>query len=210
MHLAHMLATIYWFCFLIGGIFVTLAVVGGVDGVEFEFEPDSDLDLSDRGEGRPSAPPRFRTSKRSFTLLDVVTSFKFWTFGLCFFGLTGLVLSHLSVSLSPVLVVLIAVAMGLLMGTAMSSILLSLRRRHADSLIGPDDLIGLAGTVEIPFDATTRGKVRLEVKGTSRDFVAMTDHPSVLAFGTTVMVVGTKNNQVWVIAEETLQQSSST
>lgn len=204
-----MFATIYWFCFLIGGVFVALAVIGGVDGVEFEFEPDTDLDLNDKGDGRlsTSAPPRFRTSKRGFTLLDVVTSFKFWTFGFCFFGLTGLVLSHLRVAISPLIVVIIAVAMGLLAGTAMSSILLSLRRRHADSLIRSDDLIGCTGTVEIPFDATTRGKVRLEVKGTSRDFVAMTDHPSLLAFGTSVMVVGTKNNQVWVVAEETLQQS---
>ena len=206
-----MFATIYWFCFLIGGVFVALAVIGGVDGVEFEFEPDTDIDLSDKGDSRlsTSAPPRFRKSKRSFTSLDVVTSFKFWTFGLCFFGLTGLVLSHLRVSLSPLLVLLIAVGMGLLAGTAMSSILLSLRRRHADSLIRSDDLIGCTGTVEIPFDSTTRGKVRLEVKGTSRDFVAMTDHPSLLSFGTPVMVVGTKNNQVWVVAEETLKPSPS-
>ncbi len=204
-----MLATIYWVCFLIGGVFVALAVVGGVDGVEFEFEPDTDIDLSDKGDGRTSTstPPRFRSSKRGFTLFDVVTSFKFWTFGLCFFGLTGLVLSHLRVSLSPLVVVVIAVAMGLLAGTAMSSILLSLRRRHADSLIRSDDLIGLTGTVEIPFDATSRGKVRLEVKGTSRDFVAMTDHPSLLDFGVSVMVVGTKNNRVWVVAEETLKEA---
>ncbi|MGF1600763.1 MAG: NfeD-like protein [Thermosynechococcaceae cyanobacterium] len=206
-----MLATIYWFCFLVGGIFVALAVIGGVDGVEFEFEADTDLDLSDKGEGArsPSDPPRFRSSKRSFTLFEVFTSFKFWTFGTCFFGLTGLVLSHLRVPLAAPVVVLIALAMGLLMGTAMSSILLSLRRRHADSLIRSEDLVGLNGTVEVPFDASSRGKVRLEVKGTSRDFVAMTDHPSLLDFGTSVMVVGTKNNQVWVVAEETLQQSSS-
>jgi hypothetical protein len=204
-----MFATIYWFCFLIGGVFVALAVIGGIDGVEFELEADTDIDLRDQGEGRlsTSAPLRLRTSERRFTLFDVVTSFKFWTFGLCFFGLTGLVLSHLRVSLSPLLVVLIAIAMGLLAGTAMSSILLSLRRQHADSLIRSEDLVGLIGTVEIPFDAMTRGKVRLEVKGTSRDFVAMTDHPSLLVYGTSVMVVGTKNNQVWVVAEETLQQS---
>lgn len=196
--------SVYWFSFLIGGIFVLLAVVGGIDGVEFEFEADTDVDLRDQGDGR--SPKRSsRSAQRGFTLLDILTSFKFWTFGSCFFGLTGLVMTFLRVP--PPLVIGIAIAMGLLAGFGMSSVLLSLRRGQADSLIRAEDLVGCTGTVEIPFDATSRGKVRLNLKGTSRDFVAMTDHPSLLTVGTPVMVVGTKNNRVWVVAEETLKQS---
>ena len=103
---------------------------------------------------------------------------------------------------------MIAAGMGLFCGTAMAWILLALRRRQADSLVRSEDLLGLTGTVELPFDATQKGKVRLQVKGAMVDFVALTDETTPLSKGDPIVVMGTKNNRVWVVSAETFHQPS--
>ena len=208
------MTTVYWVCFLIGGIFVALAVLGGIDDVDFDFEADTDLELIDPGEG-PQKPTRYsrrqnRVGGQRIPILSILKSLKFWTFGSCFFGLTGLILSFLQPGLAPGGIVAIAAGMGLLCGTAMAWILLALRRRQADSLVRSEDLVGLTGIVEIPFDATQKGKVRLQVKGSMVDFVALTDERKLLPKGEPVVVMGTKNNRVWVVSAETFHQPSET
>ena len=37
--------SMYWLCFVLGGTFVTLSAVGGLDGVEFDAELDTDIEL---------------------------------------------------------------------------------------------------------------------------------------------------------------------
>ncbi|WP_299489724.1 NfeD-like protein [Acaryochloris sp. IP29b_bin.137] len=201
--------TLYWSCFLIGGIFVLLAVVGGLDGIEFELDElglDSDVELFDP-KARPSSTFDSTPNKRrKFPFLGLIKNLKFWTFGSCFFGLTGILLSALQTGLPALAITLIAIAMGLLCGTAISGLLLYLRHQQTDSLICHDDLVGLAGTVEIPFDAQTRGKVRLKVKGSLLEVVAFTDGNSSFQPGEQVVVVGTQNNRVWVVSSDSFNQ----
>ena len=220
-----MLTTIYWFCFLIGGVFVALAALGGldeldfdaeVDALDFELEPDgldlvpdveTDVELVDQGDGpQPRRSRHRRKTRRRISILGILTTFKFWTFGSCFFGLTGLVLSALQTGLVPVTILGIAVVMGLLCGGAIAIILQSLRYNQTDSLVRSDDLVGMTGTVELPFDATGPGKVRLSVKGTTVDFLAFTDEPTPLQQGAQVVVMGTQNNRIWVVSVETFNQ----
>jgi membrane protein implicated in regulation of membrane protease activity len=73
-------------------------------------------------------------------------------------------------------------------------------------LITHEDLVGLAGTVEVPFDAHCRGKVRLMVKGSILEVVAFTDEVSTLEPGEQVVVVGTQENRVWVVSSDTFNQ----
>jgi hypothetical protein len=114
---------IYWICFIFGGIFVLLAAIGGIDGVDVEqadigdagldAELDAELDSNFDGDAASNldldidqAPPSLADTdlewstipRRLRAIWQILRSFKFWTFGLCFFGLTGLVLSQLSVS----------------------------------------------------------------------------------------------------------------
>ena len=131
------------------------------------------------------------------------TSIRFWTFGSCFFGLTGVVLSHFT-TLAPVTIASFAVAMGIVCGTAMVWALRLLQFSQSDSMVRNADIIGLSATVEIPFDATSKGKVRLNVKGSGIDFVAFTEETQGFQKGEKVFIVGIKNNQLWVVSQSAL------
>lgn len=206
--------SVYWFCFAIGGSFVFLAALGGLDGPDYDihFDPgfvthmDADIELTDAGERSDNSRllliPRKPNPWRF--LFGIVKSLKFWTFGLCFFGLTGLVLSRLV--LSSLVVAIAAVSMGTLCGTLMAGSLQALRRRQVDSLVRSPDLVGLTGTVELPFDANRRGKVRLLVKGTMVNFTAYTDEAEELQQGDRVLVVGTEQNRLWVVSADSLDR----
>lgn len=198
--------TIYWFTFAVGGVFVLLAVLSGMDGADFgdhdfEVHLDEDVEVVDPQERSPGL---FATRRRTpwDGILGIVKSLKFWTFGLCFFGLTGLVLSNLAVELPPLLVALIAILMGLTCGSLVAGSLRLLRRRQTDSLVRETDLVGLTGTVEIPFDQQSRGKVRLLVKGSMLDLLASTDEAKPLQLGDRVLVVSTDQNRLWVVRSE--------
>lgn len=195
--------------FLIGGVFVFLAVIGGIDGVEFELDElglDSDVEIFDQRSRSSSTFDSISKKHRKFPLLGLIKSLKFWTFGSCFFGLTGVLLSTLQIGLPTLAITLIAMAMGLFCGTAMSGLLLYLQHQQTDSLISHDDLVGLAGTVEIPFDAQSRGKVRLKVKGSILEVVAFTDGNGSFRPGEQVVVVGTQENRVWVVSSDSFNQ----
>jgi membrane protein implicated in regulation of membrane protease activity len=188
--------TLYWFCFILGGVFVALAVLGGVDGADLEPHLDADIELSDPSDR--AVQGTFNTLKFIFA---VVRSLKFWTFGLCFFGLTGLVLSHLRVSLPTFLIAFIAGVLGCLLGGFIAGTLKILRDRQVDSLVRSEDLVGLSGTVELPIDPNHRGKVRLNVKGSLIDFVAYTDELKGFKPGDPVLVVGMDQGRLWVVSE---------
>nr|AAL03937.1 unknown [Synechococcus elongatus PCC 7942 = FACHB-805] len=127
--------SVYWFCFLFGGIFVALAAVGGLDH-DFGHDFDSDFDHSFDAEAavEPDVAadvdlPEPPSSGRRLWL--PITSFKFWTFGLCFFGMTGLLLGWLNPNLPGSLQLGLAIAMGLLLGTGMAGLLRQLRNRRS-------------------------------------------------------------------------------
>jgi membrane protein implicated in regulation of membrane protease activity len=216
--------TVYWVCFAVGGAFVLLAIAGGhsVDLGDHDF--DLHRDLESLHSDLPSEFPQEavdgaadgdvdwvagdrRTSSRrqQFSLRSIVRVFqslKFWTFGACFFGLTGLILSNLSLPLPSALVTIAALGMGFVCGTFVSSSLQVLRYRHTDSLVRTADLTGQSGTVELPFNANSRGKIRLMVKGSSVSCIAYTDEQRDFQPGDRVLVVGTENNRLWIVSAE--------
>ena len=208
--------TIYWFCFAIGGVFVLLAVVSGIDGVEFgagDFEADvddlapdggmdEDLELADQ----PTPEPRPLFGRRTkHSPLAIFKSLRFWTFGSCFFGLTGLVLSQLSVGWPPVVIAIAAGVMGVVCGAMVSGMVQMLRDRDSNSLVRSTDLVGQMGVVEIPFDRHSRGKVRLRVKGSVIDRIAYTEDVKQFQPGDTVLVVGTEQDRLWVVSTDQLR-----
>jgi membrane protein implicated in regulation of membrane protease activity len=206
--------SVYWFCFVIGGSFVFLAVLGGLDGPDYDINFDSgfytsidgDIELTDTEE-RSHASLQAQTPRKLNPwqfLAGILKSLKFWTFGLCFFGLTGLVLSRLA--LSSTMVAIAAASMGTLCGALVAGVLQALRRRRVDSLVRSPDLIGLTGTVELPFDASSRGKVQVLVKGTLVNFTAYTDESKPLRQGEQVLVVGTEQNRLWVVSADSLDK----
>jgi membrane protein implicated in regulation of membrane protease activity len=194
--------TLYILCLVIGGVFVALAALAGLDGVDFDsdFDPDIELrDQSNNSNNNEHSP--FRRS-RSLKLGLPFLSLRFWTFGGCFFGLTGVILSFLTPTLSTLWIAIIAIIMGAFCGTAMVWTLRSLRKQQANSLVSSQDLLGLVAVVELPFDCHSKGKVRIAVKGSTVELMALTTDDYSFNPGDKVFVVGRENNKVWVVSEQ--------
>jgi hypothetical protein len=215
--------TLYWLCFVIGGLFVLLAVVGGFDGADFdgvdldgvdldgadldgadleglegEMPLETDLEVQDPGDG---SPPRkgARFSPLS-SLIGILGSLKFWTFGICFFGLTGLVLSNVSAPPPPQVITIVAIAMGVICGGFIAGALRILRYQNADSLVKADDVVGVAGVVTLPFDRNSRGKVQIKIKGAQLERIAYTDEARTFQPGDQVLIVGIEQDRLWVVS----------
>ncbi|MDY7013991.1 MAG: NfeD-like protein [Cyanobacteriota bacterium] len=197
--------TLYILCAMVGGAFVILAAVAGLDGPDFDldFETDFELSAHPQVETADSIVPQKRARRPFWSLL---TQFKFWTFGNCFFGLTGLCLSFLRPTLPGGAIVAISLLVGAFFGTAIVVLLQRLHDNQANSIIRPNDLIGLLGIVEIPFDRNSKGKVRVSIKGINLDLIAFTESSRALNRGEQICIVGTENNKVWVVEREALEK----
>jgi membrane protein implicated in regulation of membrane protease activity len=195
---------IYLFCFIIGGIFVALAALAGLDGVEFDHDFDPDIEVREESPSNQEEKIFTQTRRRRrITLWLPFLTLKFWTFGSCFFGLTGILLS-LFTEMSELPIASMSLVVGVFCGTSMVWVLRNLRRHQADSLIHPHDLMGVSGKVTIPFDSQSRGKVQLNLKGSMIDYVAFTEDPKGFQKGDRVFVVGLKNNQLWVVPDDSI------
>ncbi len=222
--------SVYWFCFAIGGAFVALSMIGGdlLGDADADFDADFDADLDVDADFDADADVdadsdidtqidtdidllrNSRGRRRMPALLSILTSFKFWTFGGCFFGLTGLLISFAEPNLSTAFVFWVALAVGLLCGSALVSALRGLKNRQVNSLVRNEDFAGLLGTVELPFDVSSKGKVLLEVGGSTLHLVAQTDEQKAFHPGDPVLVVGRTNNRLWVVsAEGSFRQSDA-
>jgi membrane protein implicated in regulation of membrane protease activity len=208
---------VYGICFMVGGIFVLLAAVGGLDGVDLAGDFDGDFDGAIDSDGDAAVDGSF---DGTFDDIDVGThlsetfaalrsrwwlpllSLRFWTFALCFLGLTGLLLTWVQPDLDPWLVGLIALLMGLFCGLGAALVLRSLGRQSVSSLIRPEALAGQIGQVEIPFDAHSRGRVRLNLGDSTVAFLAITQEERAFQVGDSVLVVGLERNKLWVVAAD--------
>lgn len=103
----------------------------------------------------------------------------------------------------------ISVAIGIFCGILIVLfIYIGRRNKVVNSLVSFNQVVGLSGTVEIPFDAMSKGKVRVNVQGSMVEFVAVTDEPKAFSKGDRVFIVEMKGNKVWVVAEDSLQNNS--
>jgi len=159
----------YLFCLFAGGLLIALSLEG--DG-----EADAD------GAGGN---------------LSLLFSTPFWSFGLCGFGLSGLLLSLLTRSGTALPTVVLALGMGLAMGLAAARLLRLMGQREVDSLVRSSDLIGLEGTVTLTIEADSRGFVEVSARG------SLIRRPAVgagerLPQGTTVVVVASEGHTLRV------------
>ncbi|MEL6492388.1 MAG: hypothetical protein AAFQ95_20730 [Cyanobacteria bacterium J06621_3] len=160
--------------------------------VDTDLQVDTDVEL---------LRTKIRRRRRIPFLLSLLTSFKFWTFGGFFFGLTGLVLGATSPGLGG-LIFVVALAMGSFCGAALAGSLRYLKSRQVDSLVRNEDFSGLVGIVELPFDADSKGKVVLEVGGSTLHLIARTEDDEIFQVGDRVLVVGHSENRLWVVSDK--------
>lgn len=224
------MSLLYGFCFVVGGVFVALAAFGGPNGVDFDTDFDVDISAEpDVGsvESNPFGTHHFEIdiagqmgssshSNRSRSFLDqlfvvifFIFNLRFWTFASFVFGLMGLLLTFLNPRLPGQITLFIALLTGVLFGSFSVGVLQWLQgQSKVDSLIQPDDLVGACGVVEIPFDQNSRGKVRVEVKGTQMSLKALTNETHVFNSGDRILVLGMEENYVWVVSEESAKSTT--
>lgn len=107
-----------------------------------------------------------------------------------------------------VIIACISVAIGIVLGVlAVWLIYIQRRRQVVDSLVRSNYVVGRSGSVEIPFNSQTQGKVRVNVKGSLVDFTAFTDESREFSRGDRVFIVGMKANKVWVVSEDSVTHS---
>jgi hypothetical protein len=117
-----------------------------------------------------------------------VTSLRFWVFLLTFGGGAGLALTALGSSA--------AVAAGGALGIGWASgaiaiaILRSLTKSSVSSEVRGADLVGVTGTLVLPVGPGKPGKVRIDARGRTEDYVAnLVEDGGELSSGTTVLIV---------------------
>ncbi|MDJ0572752.1 MAG: NfeD family protein [Pleurocapsa sp. MO_192.B19] len=97
----------------------------------------------------------------------------------------------------------ISIAIGIFVGALIVWFIYFWRRRQIiDSLMKPEDLVGLCAIVELPFDANSKGKVRVDVKGSMVDLIALTDDRQGFQVGDRVLIIQMQNNKVWVVRND--------
>ena len=209
------MSLIYPICFIVGGIFVLFSALGGLEGTETGsgaeldggFETDVDFATGSTSSDDAALSPVRRRRRRLWLPLF---SLRFWTFGSCCFGLAGLLLTTaqnvVNLGLSAFGIAVLSGGIGLACGSLVAGIVRTLQQRRADSLVRANDILGLPGTVTLPFGCDRKGKVTINVRGTTIDFVALTDDPKGFKQGEQVFVVEMKGNQLWVVSEELLQR----
>jgi hypothetical protein len=117
-----------------------------------------------------------------------IGSLRFWVFLLAFGGGAGLALTALGsgewVSAAG------ALGIGWLAGSVAVAIVGSLKKHSVSSEVGVPELVGCTGQLVLPVGPGKPGKVRIDVKGRTEDFVAnLVDEGTELPTGTPVLIV---------------------
>ena len=99
----------------------------------------------------------------------------------------------------------ISITIGIFVGALIVWFIYFWRRRQiVDSLIKAEDIVGLYGVVEIPFNADSKGKIRINIKGSMVDLIAITDEAREFNPGDRVFIIQMKENKVLVVSEDSI------
>lgn len=118
--------------------------------------------------------------------LPIFLSLRFWTFSFLAFGLSGSMLHFLNWA-SSTTTLIVALSLGLLSGIGVSWVFRALGRAQTTSGGTARDAVGQVGKVLVPCSKGGRGKVRIELRGQTVDFMVTTDEEA-LAAGDLVLV----------------------
>lgn len=117
-----------------------------------------------------------------------IMSFRFWVFLLAFGGGAGAALTLLDTN--EWLTAGAALGVGWVAGALAIAVVNKLRKDSVSSEIATRELVGTTGTLVLPVGPGKPGKVRVDVKGRTEDFVAnLVDDNVELPSGTPVLVV---------------------
>lgn len=117
-----------------------------------------------------------------------IGSMRFWVFLLAFGGAAGFALTKLGSS--DLVAGLGALGIGWAAGAIAATVVAKVSKDSVSSDVEATELVGTTGTLVLPVGPGRTGKVRIDVKGRSEDFVAtLVDDGLALPSGAQVLVV---------------------
>jgi membrane protein implicated in regulation of membrane protease activity len=182
------------------GIQVLQFVMAGADAdadAGGDFDVDADVDVGGELEVDHDVGGHAHAGHDAGGFLPILLSVRFWTFGAMAFGIVGSLLHFLQ--LAPMGVVpFVAVSVGLACGFFASWVFRALSRADNQSGAGSTEAVGQVGRVLVPVKRGARGKVRIQLRGQTTDFLALTDEDDFEA-GARVLVTEVEEGQVRVV-----------
>ncbi len=181
----------------LGTISLQLFMSGDGDGdadadadahADLDADADADVDHGDAGD--------HADAHADGGFLPIFLSLRFWTFGLMAFGLVGTLLHYLRLA-GGLVTPITAIAMGLVCGFLASWVFRALTRADTSSSTHTREAIGQVGKVLVSCNKGGRGKVRIELKGQTHDFMVTTDEDELQA-GELVLVEDVRDNLLQV------------
>jgi hypothetical protein len=161
---------------------------------------DAEVDFSVDGAGELDA---FNTleakQKKSLSARAYLPflSFRFWTYGMAIFGLTGFALET-SGQDTPVHLTL-ATTMGIGVGWAAALVFRKFKNTTVDSSADTDQLRGTECKVILTVRPGSTGKIRLNIKDQMVELPATTCHTEALPVGSRALIVESASGQVEVV-----------
>lgn len=165
--------TLYLIALAVGGTLVAASLLFGGDhdvDADVDVDVDADIDADVDADGDVDVGHGL-----DFGAWLPVTSIRFWTFFLAFFGMTGTLMQGLGVIELKWVTLGISSAVGWVCGTATVIAYRKLKRDVVDSSIGEADFVGATGTVVVPVAKGDAGKIRLEIGGRTVELIAETE-----------------------------------
>jgi membrane protein implicated in regulation of membrane protease activity len=128
-----------------------------------------------------------------------VTSLRFWVFLFAFGGGAGLALTRLGSS--ELAAAIGALAIGWAAGAVAVAVVRHLSRHSVSSELAAADLIGATGKLVLPVGPGRPGKVRVDIKGRTEDFVAqLVEDGGELPSGSAVLIVAEGEGGSYLVA----------
>jgi hypothetical protein len=128
-----------------------------------------------------------------------VTSLRFWVFLFAFGGGAGLALERLGSS--ELVAAIGALAIGWSAGAVAVTVVRHLTRHSVSSELAAADVIGASGKLVLPVGPGRPGKVRVDIKGRTEDFVAqLVEEGGELPAGSAVWIVAEGEGGSYLVA----------
>lgn len=166
------------------------------DAVEVDAEHAGDLILAEAG-GEVDADQSLLATSGDAVWMPIL-SLRFWTYGSCFFGLTGLIIEKTALA-GPMLTFGVAGGMGFSCGYTASWLFRKLRSDRGARAIGSRHYVGAIGTVLVTCGVEKTGKVRCSLRGRDFDLLARSIDKGDLGRGTRVLVAGFEDDTAQVV-----------
>lgn len=225
----------YVFCLIVGGAFVLLSVMSGLGDadvdmdtdfdadfdadVDADMDMDVDADFDADAEMDMDADADAETSTGGSGDVEVVlkrrfnplVSFKFWTFFLAYFGLTGVVFEFFGLMESTIGIFGLSMGLGLFAGLFSSYLMHAVNANAVSEGVTERDYVGSAAKVTLPVTGRERGKVRMMVKGKMIEMPAESADEDEVVFDLDeeCFVLGVEDGVAKVIHPSALQKKSN-